>query len=71
MNILQNTNKSVVKKGKECGPVTTLPTGVRPAKISDWVKRGLVRKATTRSRVTLNMILPSPGFTMGMLLSRW
>lgn len=40
-----------------------MPKIDRPPKVSDGVKRGLVRKTTKKPRITMKMMLSPPCFT--------
>ena len=53
LNIPRSTVKSIIKKRKEYGTTATLPREGRPPKLSDQVRRALVREATKRPMVTL------------------
>ena len=53
LNIPRSTVKSIIKKWKEYGTTATLPREGRPPKLSDQVRRALVREATKRPMVTL------------------
>ncbi|MGH0162753.1 UNVERIFIED_CONTAM: hypothetical protein FKN15_064569 [Acipenser sinensis] len=53
LNIPWSTVKSIIKKWKEYGTTATLPREGRPPKLSDQVRRALVREATKRPMVTL------------------
>lgn len=41
-----------------------------PLKVSDWVMRRLIKEATKRSRLMINMMLPPPCFTEGLAWPR-
>lgn len=42
--------KSIIKEWKEQGTSATLPRGDRPPKVSERIKKGLVRELTKRTR---------------------
>ena len=48
LNIPQNTIKSIIKKWKEYGTTTNLPTEGHPPKPTDQARRALIREATKR-----------------------
>ncbi|XP_029999680.1 E3 ubiquitin-protein ligase RNF181 isoform X2 [Sphaeramia orbicularis] len=53
LNIPLSSIKSIIKKWKEYGTCANLPRAGRPHKLSDRVKRRLVRKATKSPLTTL------------------
>uniref|UniRef100_A0A8C8EJB1 Coatomer subunit zeta n=1 Tax=Oncorhynchus tshawytscha TaxID=74940 RepID=A0A8C8EJB1_ONCTS len=53
LNIPQSTIKSIIKKWKEYGTTTNLPREGRPPKLTDQARRGLIRRATKRPKITL------------------
>ena len=48
-----STVSSIIRKWKESGTTQTIPRAGRPTKLSNWVRRTLVRKVTKNPMTTL------------------
>ena len=59
MNVPKNTVASIILKWKTFGTTKNLPRAGRPAKLSHWGRRALVREVTKNPMVTLTELQSS------------
>uniref|UniRef100_A0A673W276 Uncharacterized protein n=1 Tax=Salmo trutta TaxID=8032 RepID=A0A673W276_SALTR len=59
LNIRRSTFKSIIKKCREYGITTNLPTEDRPQKLTDQARRALIREATKRPKIILKELQSS------------
>ena len=59
LKVPKNTVASIILKWKKFGTTKTLPKAGRPAKLSNWGRRGLVGEVTKNLMVTLTELRSS------------